>query len=116
MAKNQDVDYLAGVEWVTGKYINGSGSIGNGVTLKYTKNEIFLPAGEYVLTGTRDTGTSHIFRIHEYNANDQWVQQIEQQTFSSDVTNVEMRFTAPNAPNGVRLSLSNSFVGTLKKV
>lgn len=105
-------DYLKGVEWVEGKFIN-SGVIYDNKNSHYTENVIFLPQGIFVLKG-KNGGASIKYRVNEYDENDRFIAQITAQIYRAN-GDVNLQFTAPQAPHGVKLSIASEFVGTLTK-
>jgi hypothetical protein len=110
----EDKDYLANVEWVEGSFISANGGIDRNANFKYNKYPIVLPPGEYELHGISGIVNATNFRVHEYTENDTWVKQITFKLYNAN-EEVSIPFDAPNAPNGVKVSIQKNFVGTLKK-
>ena len=106
-------DYLKGVEWVEGRFIQANGGTYSNASCHYTENVIFLPQGIFVLKGKN--GSSNInYRIHEYDENGKFITQITVQDYRAN-NDVNLQFTAPQAPHGIKLSIASAFVGTLTK-
>lgn len=107
-------DYLKGVEWINGQYIASNGTIQNNSSLKYTMNTIRIDKeGIYLLRGIQTDAGRINYRTHQYDANNEWVKQVQSNVFSNG--NVEYQINIPE-PMYIRLSVSKSFEGTLTKM
>lgn len=104
--------YLNNVIWVEDRFINASGVIDGSGLLKYSRNAITVQSGSYLLVGTITEDTPINFRIHQYDASDEWVGQIAvKQVIAGSVA---FQFTVPQDMR-IRLSIAKSFTGTLIK-
>ena len=111
-------DYLK-VAWTHGSYINKSGKTYRDAsdTSSHMTDVVFMKAGIYRLKGTNTyTGDKPInYRIHEYNASDQWQRQVisfnATRYYSFDET-----FTLDH-DSYIRVSMAiKYFIGSLTKV
>lgn len=107
-------DYLKGVEWIDGQYITANGNVRTSSTGKYTVNTIRIDEeGIYLLRGIQTGGGSINYRIHQYDTNDEWVKQLQINVFTKG--NIEYQINI-SEPMYIRLSIANTFEGTLTKM
>lgn len=109
----QKKDYLKDAIWIDSKFINANGGIANGGTAKYTPNSIYLSIGTYVLRGVQTYNGNVNYRIHQYNANDTWIRQLQTASFGKGDITFQINITEPSY---IKLSIAKSFQGTLTKL
>lgn len=99
----KEKNYLDGVEWINGKFINQSGGIANNYVLRYS-DLILLQSGSYLFSATdKYNGGTINTRIHGYDANGSWIKQI---AFQSKNGNEEynIQFSVPEECVYIRVS------------
>lgn len=106
-------DYLSGIEWEEKKYINNSGTVSENGNLHYTVDAIRLPQGTYLLYGIQTINSALNYRIHKYDSDDNWVEQIETKGFSKGY--VALIINVSDAQSYLRFSIASTFSGALIK-
>ena len=101
MGMQTEKDYLVNVTWTEGYMINGDGVVTGDNRGKYSELVRVTPGKSYLLTGTAGKSSPLWDRVHGYDENGNWAEQIARADW---IDTFSLTITIPNNCRYIRVS------------